>query len=124
MSCVAQSTGQIQFKVYDSMMSLSSDLQVARALVVVDIVVGIAGLFMVFVGGKCTNFLLEEVAKARATVAVGVVLIISGILCLIPVSSTASLIIQDFYNRLLVDAQMRELGGWDPATPGRGTPLW
>lgn len=52
MSCVVQSMGQMQFKVYDSMMFLSSDLQVAKALVVVDIVVGIADLIMAFVGGE------------------------------------------------------------------------
>uniref|UniRef100_UPI003AAB46C0 claudin-4-like n=1 Tax=Centroberyx gerrardi TaxID=166262 RepID=UPI003AAB46C0 len=117
MSCVVQSTGQMQCKVYDSMLALSSDLQAARALVVVSIVTGIAGLLMAFAGGKCTNFIPEEAAKAKATVAAGVVLIISGILCLIPVSWTASIIIRDFYNPLLTDAQRRELGaalyvGW------------
>lgn len=117
MSCVVQSTGQMQCKVYDSMLALSTDLQGARALVVVSIVTGIAGVLIAFAGGKCTNFIPEERAKARATVAAGVVLIISGILCLIPVSWTASIIIRDFYNPVLVDAQKRELGatlyiGW------------
>ncbi|XP_042271077.1 claudin-4-like [Thunnus maccoyii] len=120
MSCVVQSTGQMQCKVYDSMLALSTDLQGARALVVVSIITGIAGLLIAFAGGKCTNFIPEERAKARASVAAGVVLIISGILCLIPVSWTASIIIRDFYNPLLVDAQKRELGaslyiGWGAA---------
>uniref|UniRef100_A0A8P4GLP5 Claudin-4 n=2 Tax=Dicentrarchus labrax TaxID=13489 RepID=A0A8P4GLP5_DICLA len=117
MSCVVQSTGQMQCKVYDSMLALGTDLQGARALVVVSIVTGIAGLLIAFAGGKCTNFIPEERAKARASVAAGVILIISGILCLIPVSWTASVIIRDFYNPVLVDAQKRELGaslyiGW------------
>ncbi|XP_034404129.1 claudin-4-like [Cyclopterus lumpus] len=117
MSCVAQSTGQLQCKVYDSMLALSSDLQAARALVVVSIVTGIAGIFIAFVGGKCTNFIPEERAKARASVAAGVLLIISGLLCLIAVSWTAGIIIRNFYNPLLVDGQKRELGaslyiGW------------
>ncbi|XP_054459619.1 claudin-4-like [Anoplopoma fimbria] len=117
MSCVVQSTGQMQCKVYDSMLALSTDLQGARALMVVSIVTGIAGIFIAFAGGKCTNFIPEERAKARASVAAGVVLIISGILCLIPVSWTAGMIITDFYNPMLVDAQKRELGaslyiGW------------
>uniref|UniRef100_A0A3P9Q0L2 Claudin a n=1 Tax=Poecilia reticulata TaxID=8081 RepID=A0A3P9Q0L2_POERE len=60
MSCVVQSTGQMQCKVYDSMLALSNDLQGARALVVVSIVVGIVGLLIGFVGGKCTNFIPEE----------------------------------------------------------------
>ncbi|KAJ0063734.1 hypothetical protein NL108_006661 [Boleophthalmus pectinirostris] len=117
MSCVVQSTGQMQCKVYDSMLALGTDLQGARALVVVSIITGIVGLLIAFVGGKCTNFIPEERAKSRATVAAGVILIISGILCLIPVSWTASMIIRDFYNPVVVDAQRRELGaslyiGW------------
>ncbi|KAL2096332.1 hypothetical protein ACEWY4_008480 [Coilia grayii] len=111
MSCVAQSTGQMECKVYDSMLALTSDLQAARALVVISIVVGIAGLFMAFVGGKCTNFVTEEAGKARASIAAGAVLMISGMLCLVPVSWSASIIIHDFYNPLLTDAQRRELGG-------------
>ncbi|XP_035478643.1 claudin-4-like [Scophthalmus maximus] len=117
MNCVVQSTGQMQCKVYDSMLALSTDLQAARALVVVSIITGIAGLLIAFTGGKCTNFIPEERAKARASVAAGVVLIISGFLCLVPVSWTASMIIRDFYSPMLVDAQKREIGaslyiGW------------
>ncbi|XP_015243760.1 PREDICTED: claudin-4-like [Cyprinodon variegatus] len=120
MSCVVQSTGQMQCKVYDSMLALSNDLQGARALVVVSIIVGVVGLLIAFVGGKCTNFIPEERVKAKAMVAAGAILIISGVLCLIPVSWTASIIIQDFYNPLLVDAQKREIGaslyiGWGAA---------
>ncbi|XP_076592017.1 claudin-4-like [Chaetodon auriga] len=117
MSCVVQSTGQMQCKVYDSMLALGTDLQAARALVVVSIVTGVVGLLVAFAGGKCTNFIPEQRAKAKATVAAGVLLIISGLLCLIPVSWTASIIIRNFYNPVLVDAQKRELGaslyiGW------------
>ncbi|KAM7398922.1 hypothetical protein PAMP_018226 [Pampus punctatissimus] len=117
MSCVVQSTGQMQCKVYGSMLALSTDLQGARALMVVSIVTGIAGLLIAFAGGKCTNFIPDERTKARASVTAGVVLIISGFLCLIPVSWTASIIIRDFYNPRLVDSQKRELGaslyiGW------------
>lgn len=117
MSCIVQSTGQMQCKVYDSMLALGPDLQGARALMLVSIITGIVGLLIAFVGGKCTNFIPEKRAKARASVAAGVVLIISGILCLIPVTWTASIIITNFYSPLLVDAQKRELGaslyiGW------------
>ncbi|TNN56568.1 Claudin-like protein ZF-A89 [Liparis tanakae] len=117
MTCVSQSTGQLQCKVYDSMLALSGDLQAARALVVVSIVTGIAGIFIAFFSGKCTNFIPNERAKARASVAAGVLLIISGLLCLIAVSWTATIIIRNFYSPVLVDAQKRELGaslyiGW------------
>ncbi|XP_034024500.1 claudin-4-like [Thalassophryne amazonica] len=120
MSCIVESTGQMQCKVYDSMLALSTDLQGARALTVVSIILGITGLLIAFVGGKCTNFIPEKKAKARVTVAAGVILIISGLLCLIPVSWTATIIIRDFYNPQIVNAQKRELGaslyiGWGAA---------
>ncbi|KAK2868784.1 hypothetical protein Q7C36_000655 [Tachysurus vachellii] len=117
MTCVVQSTGQMQCKVYDSMLALTSDLQAARAMVVVALVVGLAGIFMAFAAGKCTNFISEGNGKSRASIAAGVVLIIAGVLTFIPVSWTANSITRDFYNPLLVDAQKRELGaslyiGW------------
>ncbi|XP_054649171.1 claudin-4-like isoform X2 [Dunckerocampus dactyliophorus] len=117
MSCVVQSTGQMQCKVYDSMLALTTDLQGARALVVVSIIVGIAGVLVAFASGKCTSFIPDKRAKARASVAGGVLLIISGFLCIIAVSWTASIIIRNFYNPSIVDAQKKELGaslyiGW------------
>uniref|UniRef100_A0A8C1ZKT9 Claudin 4 n=1 Tax=Cyprinus carpio TaxID=7962 RepID=A0A8C1ZKT9_CYPCA len=60
MNCVVQSTGQMQCKVYDSMLALSSDLQAARALCVIAIVMGVLGLLLSIVGAKCTNCLEEE----------------------------------------------------------------
>lgn len=110
MSCTIQSTGQMQCKAYDSMLALSPDLQGARALVVVSIITGIVGLVLAFAGGKCTNLIADKRAKARVSVAAGVMLIISGFLCIIAVSWTASRIIQDFHSPQLVDAQKRMLG--------------
>uniref|UniRef100_A0A3B4BQ77 Claudin n=1 Tax=Pygocentrus nattereri TaxID=42514 RepID=A0A3B4BQ77_PYGNA len=55
MSCVVQSTGQMQCKVYDSMLALSSDLQAARAMIIISILAGIFGIVMSMAGGKCTN---------------------------------------------------------------------
>ncbi|XP_029963594.1 claudin-4-like [Salarias fasciatus] len=117
MSCVVQSTGQMQCKVYDSMLALTPDLQGARALTIVSIVVGLAGLLTGCASAKCINCIPDKRAKARALVAAGVLLIISGLLCVIAVSWTASIIIRNFYNPTLVDAQKRELGaslyiGW------------
>ena len=120
MSCVVQSTGQMQCKVYDSMLALSSDLQAARALVVISIVVGIMAILLSVAGGQCTNCVEDPSSKAKVGVAAGVVFIVAGILCLIPVCWTAHTIIRDFYNPLMVNAQKRELGaalyiGWGAA---------
>ncbi|CAL8352034.1 unnamed protein product [Lota lota] len=117
MNCVVQSTGQMQCKIYDSLLQLPMDLQAARALVVVSIIAGLFGVLLGIGGGKCTNFVEEESAKAKVAIAAGVIFIVAGVLVLIPVSWSANTIIQDFYNPLLTSAQRREMGaslyiGW------------
>ncbi|XP_068600151.1 claudin-4-like [Brachionichthys hirsutus] len=120
MNCVTQSTGQMQCKVYDSLLILPQDLQAARALVVIAIIVGVFGILLGVVGGKCTNFVADDVKKSKVGIASGIVFIIAGVLVLIPVCWTAHAIIRDFYNPTLVSAQKRELGaslyiGWGSA---------
>uniref|UniRef100_UPI003AB0A5A8 claudin-4-like n=1 Tax=Centroberyx gerrardi TaxID=166262 RepID=UPI003AB0A5A8 len=120
MSCVVQSTGQMQCKVYDSMLALSADLQAARALTVISIVVGIVGVLVAVVGAKCTNCVEEETAKARVMIAAGVAFILASLTQLIPVSWTAHTIIMEFYSVVTPEAQKREIGaalymGWAAA---------
>uniref|UniRef100_A0A3Q2Q9G6 Claudin n=1 Tax=Fundulus heteroclitus TaxID=8078 RepID=A0A3Q2Q9G6_FUNHE len=69
MNCVKQSTGQMQCKVYDSMLALPQDLQAARALVVISILVAFLGILLAVVGGKCTNCIEDELAKSRVAIA-------------------------------------------------------
>ncbi|KAM4698146.1 claudin-6-like [Rhinophrynus dorsalis] len=117
MNCIVQSTGQMQCKVYDSMLALPHDLQAARALTVISILVALLALLTGIVGAKCTNCVEDENTKARVSMVSGVVFLVSGILMLIPVCWSANSIIRDFYNPLVVEAQKRELGaslyiGW------------
>ncbi|TDH15283.1 hypothetical protein EPR50_G00030030 [Perca flavescens] len=116
MTCVVQSTGQMQCKVYDSMLALSSDLQAARALTIISVLLGVVGILLSLAGGKCTNCVEEGSAKAKIGVTSGVIFIIAGVLCLVPVCWTANTIIQNFYNPML-GTDKRELGaslfiGW------------
>ncbi|XP_058483862.1 uncharacterized protein LOC131458678 [Solea solea] len=120
MSCVVQSTGQMQCKVYDSMLALPQDLQAARAMVIIAVIVGVLGVLMAVVGGKCTNCMEDEGAKAKACIVSGVIFIIAAFLILIPVSWSAHAVIRDFYNPMVIAAQRRELGaalylGWGAA---------
>ncbi|XP_072524810.1 claudin-4-like [Salminus brasiliensis] len=120
MNCVIQSTGQMQCKVYDSMLALPQDLQAARALIIICIVVAVFGIILGICGGKCTNFVENEDSKTKVAIASGITFIIAGVLCLIPVCWSANTIIQDFYNPVLTTAQKRELGaslyiGWGAA---------
>ena len=117
LSCVVQSTGQMQCKIYDSLLALSSDLQAGRAMIIISILVGLFGILLAVAGGKCTNCIEDEAAKARVMIAAGVLFIVAGAMQLVPVSWSANTIIRDFYNPLLTNAQRRELGaalyiGW------------
>uniref|UniRef100_A0A8C0AX81 Claudin n=1 Tax=Buteo japonicus TaxID=224669 RepID=A0A8C0AX81_9AVES len=117
MNCVVQSTGQMQCKVYDSMLALPQDLQAARAMVVVAIVLAVLGTLLAVASGKCTNCVEDDTTKAKVMILSGVIFIVAGILILIPVSWSANTIIRDFYNPLVTDSQKRDLGsslyvGW------------
>ncbi|XP_034991588.1 claudin-4-like [Zootoca vivipara] len=117
MNCVVQSTGQMQCKVYDSMLALSQDVQTARALMVISVLLAALALMVAIVGAKCTNCVEDEDTKARIMIVSGAVFIVAGILCLIPVCWSANTIVREFYNPMVIDAQKRELGaalyiGW------------
>lgn len=120
MNCVMQSTGQIQCKVYESMLALPRDLQAARALIVLAILVTLLGVLLAVAGGKCTNCIEDEQSKARVSVVAGVFFLVSAVLCLIPVCWSAHTVIRNFYSPTLAAAQKRELGaslfvGWGAA---------
>ncbi|KAK9962600.1 hypothetical protein ABG768_007957 [Culter alburnus] len=121
MNCVIQSTGQMQCKIYDSLLTLPQDLQAARVLVVIAIIVCIFGIILGIAGGKCTSFIKREDTKAKVAIASGIIFIVAGVLVLVPVCWSANTIIRDFYIPLLIDAQRREIGaslyiGWGAAT--------
>ncbi|KAI9548289.1 hypothetical protein NQZ68_010509 [Dissostichus eleginoides] len=104
MNCVMQrNTGQMQCKVYDSMLALSLDLPAARALVVISILVALMGIMLAVAGGQCTNCIEDEEAKSKVAIAAGVFFIVSSILCMIPVSWSANTchqkLLQSHYER-------------------------
>uniref|UniRef100_UPI003AAC701D claudin-7-B isoform X2 n=1 Tax=Centroberyx gerrardi TaxID=166262 RepID=UPI003AAC701D len=103
MSCAFQSTGQIQCKVYDSILQLDSALQATRALMIVGIIVTAAGLGVACMGMKCTNCGGDDkTRKSRIAMAGGVILLIGGkmpsLCAIIACSWFAHNIIQAFYN--------------------------
>ncbi|OBS57798.1 hypothetical protein A6R68_11071 [Neotoma lepida] len=117
MNCVVQSTGQMQCKVHDSLLALPQDLQAARALIVVCIIVAALGMLLSVVGGKCTNCVEDETVKAKTMIGAGAVFIVAALLAMVPVSWTAHNVIRDFYNPLVISGQKREMGaslyiGW------------
>ncbi|XP_074056821.1 LOW QUALITY PROTEIN: claudin-6-like [Macrotis lagotis] len=117
MTCVVQSTGQMQCKVYDSMLALPQDLQAARALTIITLLLDLVGLLVYLAGAKWTTCIEDQEPKARLVLTSGIIFIISAILLLIPLCWTAHMIIRDFYNPAVAEAQKQELGhslygGW------------
>ncbi|XP_040902425.1 claudin-8 [Toxotes jaculatrix] len=119
MNCFRQADIRMQCKVYDSLLALSPDLQAARGLMCCAVALGGLGLLISLVGMQCTSCIENNNDRAKRMVLViaGSMIIMACICVLIPVSWTGHVIITDFYNPLLIDAQRRELGealyiGW------------
>ncbi|XP_069017235.1 claudin-4 [Embiotoca jacksoni] len=117
MNCSVQSTGQMHCKVHDSLLGLPADLQAARALVIVSMVLCIVGIGLSVAGAKCTNCSRDVSSKPRLVVAAGVTFVVAGLLLLVAVSWTAHAIVLGFYDSLLEETAKREFGnalyfGW------------
>ncbi|KAM7397716.1 hypothetical protein PAMA_005845 [Pampus argenteus] len=99
MSCAYQSTGQIQCKVYDSMLNLSSAVQATRALMILSILGSLAGLGVACMGMKCTNCGSDDkTRKSRIAMTGGIIIIIGSLCAIVACSWYCHRIIQDFYN--------------------------
>ncbi|KAL6115843.1 cldn17 [Pungitius sinensis] len=118
MNCYRQANIRMQCKVYDSLLFLPPDLQAARGLMAASVAVATIALIVSAVGMKCTK-VVDHRARTKHIVLVsgGCLFLLACLTTIIPVSWTAHVIIRDFYNPLLIDAQRRELGealyiGW------------
>ncbi|XP_055035916.2 claudin-3-like [Misgurnus anguillicaudatus] len=109
-SCVVHNTGQMQCRIYDSMLALPQDLQASRAMTIISIILAVLAVMISIMGAKCTNCIEDKATKAKVMIGSGVLFILAGILELIPAAWVANQIIRDFYNPMFTDAQRRELG--------------
>lgn len=118
MNCFRQADIRMQCKVYDSLLALPPELQAARGLMCSGLALGGLGLMISLVGLQCTSCIVNNNrAKRMVLIIAGSMIIMACICVLIPVSWTGHVIIRNFYNPLLIDAQRRELGdalyiGW------------
>ncbi|XP_003477136.1 claudin-1 [Cavia porcellus] len=121
MSCVSQSTGQIQCKVFDSLLNLNSTLQATRALMIIGILLGLIAIFVSTLGMKCMRCLEEdEVQKMRMAVIGGVIFLIAGLSILVATAWYGNRIVQDFYDPMTPVNARYEFGqalfiGWTSA---------
>lgn len=117
MNCYKQ-IDRMQCKVYDSLLILPSELQAARGLMCVSIILVVIALFITACGTKKSSCCDDNVKGKNITLALaGSLFLLSCLTTLIPVSWVGHTIIRNFQNPTLVDAQKHELGsalyiGW------------
>ncbi|XP_041850984.1 claudin-8-like [Melanotaenia boesemani] len=118
MNCYRQANIRMQCKVYDSLLYLPPELQAARGLMCCSVALSGLGLLVALTGMRCIScFSDNKWAKTIILMTAGAMQFLACICVFIPVSWTGHVIIRDFYNPLLIDAQRRELGealyiGW------------
>uniref|UniRef100_A0A3B3Z252 Uncharacterized protein n=1 Tax=Poecilia mexicana TaxID=48701 RepID=A0A3B3Z252_9TELE len=118
MNCYRQANIRMQCKVYDSLLYLPPDLQAARGLMCCSVALSGVGLLVALGGMKCIScFQGSKWAKTIILMVAGAMQFMACLCVFIPVSWTGHVIISDFYNPLLIDAERRELGealyiGW------------
>uniref|UniRef100_A0A3Q2E2I5 Claudin n=1 Tax=Cyprinodon variegatus TaxID=28743 RepID=A0A3Q2E2I5_CYPVA len=95
MICVTQSTGQQQCKAYDSILALPSDLQAARAMVIIACIFCGLSLLILFFGADFTTCVQNEDAKPKICLVAGVGLLLGGLLVIIPVRWCAHFTIRE-----------------------------
>ncbi|XP_037624821.1 putative claudin-24 [Sebastes umbrosus] len=107
-TCVVQDVGGMECRAYDSLLGLSSDLKLARFLMCASLTVGMLGILVSIPGLYLVNSCNEHRASKRTLTTVGGVLgVISGVLCLIPVSYMAHLAVIHFFDDKVPDVVPR-----------------
>lgn len=99
MHCVATSVGSVQCKRYSSLFSLATHIQACRALMIISLIMGLFACIISLFGLKCTKFgSSDEHTKGKIALSGGLVFILAGICCLVPVSWYAATITYQFFN--------------------------
>ncbi|XP_069830010.1 claudin-19-like isoform X1 [Dendropsophus ebraccatus] len=117
MQCVGTATGSVQCKRFTSLFSLAPFIQACRALMIISLILGLFACILSLFGLKCTKFgSSDEYAKGKIALSGGLIFILAGICCLVPVSWYAASITQQFFDTRY-SGQRYELGsalyiGW------------
>ncbi|XP_047443614.1 putative claudin-24 [Mugil cephalus] len=109
-TCVVQDVGGMECRAYDSLLGLSSDLKLARIFMCTALTVGMLGILVAVPGLYLVNSCKERGgfrSKRTLIVTGGVLAMISGVLCLIPVSYTAHLAVIHFFDDTVPDVVPR-----------------
>ncbi|XP_026200646.1 putative claudin-24 [Anabas testudineus] len=96
-TCVVQDVGGMECRPYDSLLGLSSDLKLARIFMCACLTVGLLGIMVTVPGLYLVNSCKDR-TKRTFTIIGGVLGMISGVLCLIPVSYMAHFAVMHFFD--------------------------
>ncbi|XP_063058454.1 claudin-2 [Engraulis encrasicolus] len=110
MECVYQSTGAFQCETYNTMLGLRTDLQAARAMMVISVLFSVLACAVSTLGMQCTVCMNGTDAKTRVAGAGGVLFLTAGLMALIPVAWKTHEVVQTFYKLHLPDSLKYELG--------------
>lgn len=109
-TCVVQDVGGMECRAYDSLLGLSSDLKLARVLMCTALAVGMLGILVAVPGLHLVNSCKDRGGfrtKRTLTITGGVMGMVSGVLCLIPVSYMAHLAVIHFFDEKVPDVVPR-----------------
>ncbi|KAG8144755.1 hypothetical protein E2320_013200 [Naja naja] len=110
MECAIFSTGITQCDIYNSLLSLPTDLQVAQALMATSVAIGSLAAIVSVAGMRCTIFSQSSPAKDKVAILGGVTFVLGALLSFIPVVWNMHVILSDFYNPLVPDSMKYEIG--------------
>ncbi|KAM6918215.1 claudin-1 [Xenentodon cancila] len=120
-TCASQSTGQIQCKVYDSLLQLPGNIQGTRGLMLSSVLLCCISMLVAVVGMKCTTCMAEQPEqKDKVALAGGVIFIFAGLLALVGTSWYGNNVAKEFYNPFTPTNSRFEFGqalyvGWAAA---------
>ncbi|XP_037530965.1 putative claudin-24 [Nematolebias whitei] len=109
-TCVVQDVGGMECRSYDSLLGLSSHLMLARIFMCSSLAVGVLGILVATPGLSLVNSCRGcggSQTKRTIIITGGVLGIISGVLCLIPVCYTAHLAVVHFFDDKVPDGVPR-----------------
>lgn len=109
-TCVVQDIRGMECRAYDSLLGISSELKLARILMCVSLVMGMLGMLVAIPGLHLLNTCEEQgggQTKRALTITGGLLGVVSGVLCLIPVSYMAHLAVKHFFDEKVPDVVPR-----------------
>ncbi|KAL4630726.1 claudin-1-like [Arapaima gigas] len=118
MSCVSQSTGQVQCKMFDSLLEQPTEMQVTRALMIISIFISAVAIMASMAGMKCTACLeKDERHKSKVALMGGMGFALAGMCALVATSWYGNRIVVQFHDPSVTDYHRYEFGkalflGW------------